>query len=77
MAPASFRNLVSLYKNAVRQGPGILPDMMTWMKNEARRQSVPAEDYFGGFILEDVKYMKMLNTGKMSENLLNHVNNTF
>lgn len=93
-------SLVSLYKNAVRQGPGILPDMMTWMKNEAKRQNVPAEGYFGGVILdemalqedlqivntangtqmvglsdsgEDVKYMKMLNTGKMSENLSNHV----
>lgn len=36
-------SLVCLYKNSVRQGPGILPDMtdMTWMKNEAIRQNIP------------------------------------
>ncbi|CAG2217058.1 unnamed protein product [Mytilus edulis] len=30
--------LIKLYKNAVQQKPGIVPDMMLWMSNEAKRQ---------------------------------------
>ena len=47
-------SLVSLYKNSVKQGPGILPDMMTWMEDEAKRQNVKKEGYYGGIILDEM-----------------------
>ncbi|KAL3890552.1 hypothetical protein ACJMK2_002834 [Sinanodonta woodiana] len=46
--------LLSLYKNAVCQGPGIIPQMMEWMLNEAQRQNLTQEGYFGGLILDEM-----------------------
>ncbi|KAL3886345.1 hypothetical protein ACJMK2_026344 [Sinanodonta woodiana] len=44
--------LLSLYKNAVCQGPGIIPPMIKWILNEAQRQNLTQEGYFGGLILD-------------------------
>ncbi|KAL3857661.1 hypothetical protein ACJMK2_012305 [Sinanodonta woodiana] len=46
--------LLSLYKNSVCQGPGIIPQMMEWMLNEAQRQNLTQEGYFGGLILDEM-----------------------
>ncbi|KAL3881823.1 hypothetical protein ACJMK2_028215 [Sinanodonta woodiana] len=46
--------LLSLYKNAVCQGPGIIPQMMEWMLNEAQRQNLTQIGYFGGLILDEM-----------------------
>lgn len=47
-------SLVSLYKNSVKQGPGILPDTMTWMEDEAKRQNVKNDGYYGGIIVDEM-----------------------
>lgn len=46
--------LIKLYKNAVQQKPGIVPDMMLWMSNEAKRQKLVNEGYYGGIILDEM-----------------------
>ena len=53
-------SLLSLYKNAVRQGPGIIPDMMQWMQKEASRQKLPKQGYFGGIILDEMSIQEDL-----------------
>lgn len=63
-------SLVYLYKNSVRQGPGILPDMMTWMKNEAIRQNIPTSGYYGGIILDEMSIqedLQIVNTKQGSQ----------
>ncbi|CAG2213956.1 unnamed protein product [Mytilus edulis] len=53
-------SLIKLYKNAVHQCPGIVPDMMLWMCNEAKRQNLVTEDYFGGLILDEMAIQENL-----------------
>lgn len=54
---AAYRDLIQnnwlqlpsaqLIKNAVQQKPGIVPDMMLWMTNEAIRQNILQKDTVG------------------------------
>lgn len=60
-------SLVYLYKNSVRQGPGILPDIMTWMKNEAIRQNIPTSGYYGGIILDEMSIQKDLHKTRITD----------
>ncbi|KAK3082719.1 hypothetical protein FSP39_003464 [Pinctada imbricata] len=53
-------SLLSLYKNSVRQGPGVIHDMMQWMQTEASRQKVSREGYFGGIILDEMSIQEDL-----------------
>lgn len=46
--------LIKLYKNAVQQKPGIVPDLMLWMTNEAIRQNRLQKDTVGGIILDEM-----------------------
>ena len=50
-------NTLSLYKNCVHQKPGINPDMMQWMYNEAHRNNIPA---VGGLLLDEMNIQKDL-----------------
>ena len=65
--PAAYRDLtqnnwlqlpsestIKVYKHAVQQGPGIVNDMMLWMHNEAERQNLITEGYYGGIILDEM-----------------------
>jgi hypothetical protein len=45
-------SLACLAKNSGKQGPGILPGMMAWMRNEAQLQNVPNSRYYGGIVLD-------------------------
>ncbi|CAC5368771.1 unnamed protein product [Mytilus coruscus] len=47
-------SLIKIYKNAMQQFPGIVPEMMLWMSNEAKRQNLVTEGYFGGLILDEM-----------------------
>lgn len=47
-------SLIKLYKNAVQQSPGIVPQMMLWMSNEAKSQNLTTEGYYGGIILDEM-----------------------
>ena len=47
-------SILSLYKNAVQQKPGIIPDMMQWMRQEATNQKLPTEGLYGGIILDEM-----------------------
>ena len=52
---------LSLYKNCVEQTPGINPNMMRWMANEARSQNLNAIGYVGGLILDEMNVQKSLD----------------
>ncbi|CAC5398512.1 unnamed protein product [Mytilus coruscus] len=62
-------SLLYLYKNAVKQKPGIIPTMMAWMKNEAVRLRVETEGYYGGVLLDDMSIQEDLQ-------IVNHGNGT-
>ncbi|VDI04296.1 Hypothetical predicted protein [Mytilus galloprovincialis] len=62
-------SLLYLYKNAVKQKPGIIPTMMAWMKNEAVRLRVETEGYYGGVLLDEMSIQEDLQ-------IVNHGNGT-
>jgi hypothetical protein len=43
--------LLFLYKSAIKQKPGIIPDMMAWMRKEALRQNIQKCGFYGGIFL--------------------------
>lgn len=47
-------SILSRYKNSIIQGPGIITEMMYWMKSEAVSQKVTPVGYFGGIILDEM-----------------------
>lgn len=71
-AQIPFESSVCLYKNSVRQGPGIQPDMMTWMKNEAIRQNIPTSGYYGGTILYEMSIQEDLQIVNTKQGLQIH-----
>ena len=52
--------LLSVYKNAVQQKPGIVTDMMQWMQQEALRQNVPPHGMYGGLIMDEMSIQEDL-----------------
>ncbi|CAC5376350.1 unnamed protein product [Mytilus coruscus] len=63
----SSESLLYLYKNAVKQKPGIIPTMMAWIKNEAVRLRVETEGYYGGVLLDEMSIqedLQIVNHGK-------------
>ncbi|CAG2207258.1 unnamed protein product [Mytilus edulis] len=61
--------MLKIYKNAVRQGPGIIPEMMLWMANEGKRQIKLDEGYYGGLILDEMAIqedLQLVNTKECS-----------
>ena len=49
-----------MYKTAVQQKPGIVPDMMQWMSQEAARQNIPPHVMFGGLIMDEMSIQEDL-----------------
>lgn len=47
-------SLLHLYKSAIKQKPGIIPEMMSWMQQEATRLLIPKEGYYGGILLDEM-----------------------
>ena len=43
------------YKNSVRQEPGWNEDVIEWCAKETKRQSFKPHDYWGGFIIDEMK----------------------
>ena len=43
------------YKNSVDQKSGWNPETISWCKQEAQRQKLKEQDYWGGFILDEMK----------------------
>ncbi|CAC5418765.1 unnamed protein product [Mytilus coruscus] len=61
--------MLKIYKNAVHQGPGIIPEMMLWMLNEGKRQIKLDEGYYGGLILDELAIqedLQLVNTKECS-----------
>lgn len=52
--------LLTVYKNAVSQKPGVNPDMMQWMQQEANRQNVPSHGMYGGIIMDEMSIQEDL-----------------
>ena len=62
-------SLIYIYKNAVKQKTGIIPDMMAWMKNEAGRLKIEKEGFYGGLLLDEMSIqedLQIVNQGKSS-----------
>lgn len=62
--------LLKVYKHAVQQKPGIVPNMMQWMYNESMRQISIPEGYYGGIILDEMAIqedLQIIHTGQSSE----------
>jgi hypothetical protein len=55
-------NLSYIYKNAVKQKHGIIPDMMAWMKNEAGRLKIEKEGFYGGLLLDEMSIQEDRHT---------------
>ena len=43
------------YKNSVSQEPGWNEDVIEWCAKEAKRQDFKPHDYWGGFIIDEMK----------------------
>ena len=52
--------LLSVYKNAIQQKPGIVTDMMQWMQQEALRQNVPPHGMYSGLIMDEMSIQEDL-----------------
>jgi hypothetical protein len=52
--------LLSYYKNAVNQEPGICKDNLEWMANEAKRLNVPPVGMRGGLLLDEMQIQEDL-----------------
>ena len=46
--------LLTLYKNAVQQGPGVQSKMSEWMVHEAKRAKLPSHGYEGGLLFDEM-----------------------
>ena len=46
--------LLSLYKNAIQQGPGIHQNMIQWMVKEAVRANLPPHGFEGGLLFDEM-----------------------
>jgi len=60
-------SLLYLYKNAIKQKPGIIPDMMSWMYKEAIRQKVCEEGFYGGIILDEMSIQEDIQIVKQGK----------
>lgn len=47
-------SILFLYKSAIKQKPGIIPDMMAWMRKEALRQNIQKCGFYGGIFLDEM-----------------------
>lgn len=47
-------NHLALYKNSIDQKPGVLKEMLKWMKDEAALRKLPPHGYCGGLICDEV-----------------------
>ena len=47
--------LLRYYKNSVSQEEGWNKEIISWCKNEAERQNLRPEDYWGGLVLDEMK----------------------
>ena len=53
---SKFRLFLSrYYKNSVSQEEGWNKEIISWCKNEAERQNLRPEDYWGGLVLDEMK----------------------
>ena len=43
------------YKNAIDQKPGWNRETIAWCKQEAERQNLKDQDYWGGLVLDEMK----------------------
>lgn len=62
-------SLLYLYKNAIKQRPGIIPDMMAWMRKESIRLKICKEGLYGGILLDEMAIqegLQIVNQGKSS-----------
>lgn len=62
-------SLLYLYKSAVKQRPGIIPEMMQWMRNEAINSNISNEGLYGGIILDEMSIqedLQIVNQGRKS-----------
>jgi ABC-type Fe3+-citrate transport system substrate-binding protein len=51
----------------VKQKPGIIPDMMAWMKNEAGRLQIEKEGFYGGLLLDEMSIQEDLQIGNQGK----------
>lgn len=62
-------SLLYLYKSVIKQKPGIIPDMMAWMRKEALRQNIQKCGFYGGIILDEMAIqedLQIVNQGKQT-----------
>ena len=64
--------LLTVYKNAVQQKPGIVPEMMQWMSQEASRQNIPSHGMYGGLIMDEMSIQEdlVITTDKDGQHLV-------
>ena len=59
--------LLRCYKNSVNRHPGINPEMIRWMYQEAIRSNIPSDGFRGGIILDECSIQEDIQLEYMSD----------
>jgi hypothetical protein len=57
-----FISIIRYYKNSVNQEPGWNSEKISWCKREAERQKLKDHDYWGGFVIDEMKIQVCAST---------------